>query len=44
VTVRINVKPTGPGTLTNTATVSAASPRDPNSANNSATATTTVTN
>jgi uncharacterized repeat protein (TIGR01451 family) len=43
-TVRITVKPTGPGTLTNTATVTAASPRDPNTANNTASATTTVTN
>jgi uncharacterized repeat protein (TIGR01451 family) len=44
VTVTITIKPTGPGTLTNTATVSATSPRDPNTANNTATATTTVTN
>jgi uncharacterized repeat protein (TIGR01451 family) len=43
-TVVITVKPTGPGTLTNTATVTASSPRDPNTANNSATVTTTVTN
>ncbi|MBA2719763.1 MAG: DUF11 domain-containing protein [Chloroflexi bacterium] len=43
-TVTIKVKPTGPGTMTNSATVKATSPRDPNTANNSATATTTVTN
>jgi len=42
--VVITVKPTGPGTLTNTASVTASSPRDPNTANNSATVTTTVTN
>ncbi|HUQ43029.1 MAG TPA: DUF11 domain-containing protein [Candidatus Limnocylindria bacterium] len=44
VTVTITIKPTGPGILTNSATVSATSPRDPNTANNTATATTTVIN
>jgi uncharacterized repeat protein (TIGR01451 family) len=43
VTVTIRVKPTGPGTLVNTATVQTTS-RDSNLANNSATASTTVTN
>jgi uncharacterized repeat protein (TIGR01451 family) len=41
-TVRILVKPTEKGTITNTASVSATSPADPKSANNTATATTTV--
>jgi uncharacterized repeat protein (TIGR01451 family) len=43
VTVSIQVKPTGPGTLVNTATVQTTA-RDSNLANNTATATTTVTN
>jgi uncharacterized repeat protein (TIGR01451 family) len=42
-TVVITVKPTGPGTLTNTATVTSTSPSDPNTANNTATVSTTVT-
>ena len=42
-TVTIVVKPTSKGTVTNKASVSATSPLDPNTANNSATATTTVT-
>jgi len=41
-TVTIVVKPTSKGTITNTATASATQP-DPNAANNSATAVTTVT-
>jgi uncharacterized repeat protein (TIGR01451 family) len=41
-TVTIVVKPTVRGTVTNTATVKAASPPDPNTANNTATASTTV--
>ena len=41
-TITIVVKPTGPGSLVNTASVQATT-RDTNSANNSATATTTVT-
>jgi uncharacterized repeat protein (TIGR01451 family) len=41
-TATIVVKPTQKGTITNTVTVSAASPTDPNTANNTATATTTV--
>jgi uncharacterized repeat protein (TIGR01451 family) len=41
-TVTITVKPTRKGTITNTASVSASSPPDPNTANNTATATTTV--
>ena len=40
-TVTILVKPTAKGTITNTATVSAQQ-ADPNTSNNSATATTTV--
>jgi uncharacterized repeat protein (TIGR01451 family) len=43
VTVSIQVKPTGPGTLVNTATVQTTA-RDSNATNNAATATTTVTN
>jgi uncharacterized repeat protein (TIGR01451 family) len=43
VTILITVKPTNPGTLTNTATVKSTSPSDPNAANNQAAATTTVT-
>ncbi|MEA2518197.1 MAG: hypothetical protein QOF49_277, partial [Chloroflexota bacterium] len=43
VTVVIRVKPTGPGTIVNTATVQSTT-RDSNPANNTATATTTVTN
>ncbi|MGH2671425.1 MAG: DUF11 domain-containing protein [Actinomycetota bacterium] len=43
VTVRISVKPTQKGTITNTAQISATSPPDPNSANNGDTETTTVT-
>ena len=43
VTVRITVKPTSKGTITNTAQVSATSPPDPNSANNQDSETTTVT-
>jgi len=42
VIVTIMVKPNKKGQITNTATVSATSPPDPNTANNSATATTTV--
>jgi hypothetical protein len=42
VTVTLMVKPTSKGTITNTASVSAASPPDPNTANNTATTTTTV--
>jgi uncharacterized repeat protein (TIGR01451 family) len=42
VTVTIVVKPNKKGPLANTVTVSAASPSDPNTANNTATATTTV--
>jgi uncharacterized repeat protein (TIGR01451 family) len=42
-TIVITVKPTNPGTLTNTVTVSSTSPADPNTANNRAVATTTVT-
>jgi uncharacterized repeat protein (TIGR01451 family) len=42
-TIVITVRPTNPGTLTNTATVTASAPGDPNSANNRAVATTTVT-
>nr|MBA2381150.1 DUF11 domain-containing protein [Chloroflexota bacterium] len=44
VTVTIKVKPTGPGTMTNTVSVKASSPTDPNLANNTATATTLVVN
>jgi uncharacterized repeat protein (TIGR01451 family) len=40
--VTIVVKPTQRGTITNTATVGASRPADPNPANNSGTATTTV--
>jgi uncharacterized repeat protein (TIGR01451 family) len=43
VTIVIKVKPTNPGTLTNSVTVASTSPLDPNLANNTATATTTVT-
>jgi uncharacterized repeat protein (TIGR01451 family) len=42
VTIVIRVKPTQKGTITNTVTVSATSPPDPNTANNTATATTVV--
>jgi uncharacterized repeat protein (TIGR01451 family) len=42
-TVTIAVVPTQKGTVTNAVTASAASPADPNPANNTATATTTVT-
>ena len=42
VTKTIAVKPTSKGTITNSATVGASSPPDPNTANNTATATTTV--
>jgi uncharacterized repeat protein (TIGR01451 family) len=42
-TIVITVKPTNPGTLTNTATVSASSPGDPDTTNNKAVVTTTVT-
>ena len=42
VTITINVKPTSKGQITNTVSVSSASPPDPNTANNKATATTTV--
>jgi uncharacterized repeat protein (TIGR01451 family) len=42
VTVRIVVKPNKKGQITNTAIVSGASPPDPNTANNTASATTTV--
>jgi uncharacterized repeat protein (TIGR01451 family) len=41
-TITITVKPTSKGTITNTASVTATSPSDPNTANNRATATTTV--
>jgi uncharacterized repeat protein (TIGR01451 family) len=43
VTIVIKVKPTNPGSITNSVTVSSTSPPDPISANNTATATTTVT-
>ena len=43
VTVTIVVKPTSKGVISNTAEVTASSPPDPVAANNSATATTTVT-
>jgi uncharacterized repeat protein (TIGR01451 family) len=43
VTVTITVKPTAKGTITNTAEAFAASPPDPNTANNRDTETTTVT-
>jgi uncharacterized repeat protein (TIGR01451 family) len=43
VTVMITVKPTAKGTIANTATVSATSPPDPSTANNSDTESTTVT-
>jgi uncharacterized repeat protein (TIGR01451 family) len=42
VTIVIVVKPTQKGTITNTVSVSAASPADPNTANNTATQTTVV--
>ncbi len=42
VTVTLVVKPTSKGTITNTASVAAASPPDPNTQNNTATASTTV--
>jgi len=42
VTVTIVIKPTAKGTITNTVSVSAASPVDPNTANNSSTASTRV--
>ena len=42
VTITITIKPPDQGTITNTATVSAASPEDPNTANNTTTATTRV--
>ena len=42
VTITIVVKPTSKGTITNSASVTAVSPPDPNTANNTATATTTV--
>ena len=42
VTITVMVKPTSKGTITNTASVTATSPTDPNTANNTATATTTV--
>jgi len=42
VTIVIMVKPTQKGTITNTVSVSATSPPDPNTANNTATATTVV--
>ncbi|MBA2373518.1 MAG: DUF11 domain-containing protein, partial [Chloroflexi bacterium] len=42
VTVMIEVKPTAKGTATNTVTVTATSPTDPSTVNNTATATTTV--
>ncbi len=43
VTITLVVKPTSKGTITNTASVTLTSPTDPNTANNTATATTTVT-
>jgi len=43
VTVTLLVKPTQKGSYTNTATVKATSPSDPNSANNTSSVTTTVT-
>jgi uncharacterized repeat protein (TIGR01451 family) len=42
VTITINVKPTKKGQITNTVSVASTSPPDPNSANNTASATTTV--
>jgi uncharacterized repeat protein (TIGR01451 family) len=42
VVITITVKPTRKGTITNSVTVSATSPPDPNTANNTATATTVV--
>jgi uncharacterized repeat protein (TIGR01451 family) len=42
VTIVVRVKPTNPGTITNSVTVSSTAPPDPNLANNTATATTTV--
>jgi uncharacterized repeat protein (TIGR01451 family) len=42
VTITLTAKPTSKGTITNTASVTLTSPTDPNSANNTATATTTV--
>ncbi len=42
VTITINVKPTRKGQITNTVSVPSASPPDPNTANNTASATTTV--
>lgn len=42
VTVTISVKPTSKGTISNTAQAVAASPTDPNTANNADTETTTV--
>jgi len=41
-TVTIVVKPTQKGTITNSATVAATSPNDPNTTNNTATQSTTV--
>jgi len=43
VTVTLVVKPTQKGSYTNTVTVKATSPSDPNSANNTSSVTTTVT-
>jgi uncharacterized repeat protein (TIGR01451 family) len=42
VTIKINVKPAKKGQITNTVSVSSASPADPNTTNNTASATTTV--
>ena len=42
VTITINVKPTKKGQITNTVSISSASPPDPNPGNNTASATTTV--
>lgn len=42
VTIVIKVKPTNPGTITNSVTIKSTSPADPNPANNTATTTTTV--
>ena len=42
VTITLMVKPTSKGTITNTASVTLTSPADPNTSNNTATATTTV--
>jgi len=43
VTIVIRVKPTNPGTITNSVTVSSTAPPDPNASNNTATTTTSIT-